>query len=53
MTRLTSDRKNSRNLLVMIELRSANPKREWSVNTVGNPIILPINIASPHRPLNA
>ena len=30
----TSVRTTSRNLLVMMELPSANPNREWSVNTV-------------------
>ena len=33
----TSVRTTSRNLLVMMELPSANPNREWSVNTVLTP----------------
>lgn len=53
MTWSTSVRTTSRNLLVMMELPSANPKREWSVNTVLTPIMPAWRIPSWHRALKA
>ena len=44
---------NSRSLLVNIELASANPNSEWSVNTVLSPSDFPCNIDSWQRTENA
>ena len=43
---LQSAKENFSNLLVNIELASAKPNKEWSVNTAFNPIVLAWNIAS-------
>ena len=42
----TSARENLRSLLVRMELASANPNKEWSVNTVFKPMVRAWNIAS-------
>ena len=43
----------SRSLFVIMELPSANPKREWSVKTALIPIVRECRIPSWHRVLNA
>ena len=40
---------NCKNLLVMMELASAKPKREWSVNRVWSPIVRAWRSASWHK----
>jgi len=46
MAWLQSARENLSSLLVRIELASAKPNNEWSVNTVLRPILRAWNIAS-------
>lgn len=53
ITRSTSASENSRNLLVITELGSAKPNKEWSVKTVFKPSVLACNKASWHRVENA